>query len=87
MTMPLKNSRPTIQPDRKGRGPTTHQRQSASSARASLNDAVEAVIRCQGCGHSDDCALWLKRVDVATAPPPDHCTNPQLIRRLQEAHG
>lgn len=55
--------------------------------RPALQDAVEAVLRCQGCDHSDECALWLQRTDVATAPPPDHCTNPRLIQRLQEAHG
>ena len=74
--------RPKIQPDH-GRGRVRRHQ----GGRASLNDAVEAVMRCQGCDHSDECALWLKRADVATAPPPDHCTNPRLILRLQEAHG
>ena len=58
-----------------------------TTGRPALQDAVEAVLRCKGCDHSDECALWLQRSDVATAPPPDHCTNTQLLRRLQEAHG
>ena len=75
--------RPPIHTDH-GRG---HMARRHGGSRTSLNDAVEAVLRCQGCDHSDECALWLKRADVATAPPPDHCTNPRLIQRLQEAHG
>ena len=83
MTMNEDTRRQPIQADR-GRGRAVRRQ---NGGRSSLNDAVEAVLRCQGCDHSEECALWLKRADVATAPPPDHCTNPRLIRRLQEAHG
>lgn len=83
MTIKANSQRPPSQSDR-GRGRAGHRQQ---GGRPDLNAAVEAVVRCQGCDHADECALWLKRSDVATAPPPDHCTNPQLIRRLQEAHG
>ena len=65
MTMNEDTRRQPIQADR-GRGRAVR---CQHGGRSSLNDAVEAVLRCQGCDHSEECALWLKRADVATAPP------------------
>lgn len=83
MTMTPDTRRQPIQPDR-ARARAGHRQ---PAARPAIDEAVEAVMRCQGCARHEDCALWLKRADVATAPPPDHCTNPRLLQRLQEAHG
>lgn len=87
MTRKLETQRQTNLSDRGSSRATVRRRGASNPDSDALSDAVEAVMLCKGCAHSEECSLWLKRPDIATAPPPDHCTKPQLIQRLQEAHG
>lgn len=55
--------------------------------RLRFSELEDAVLRCTGCTHPDDCAHWLTTEATKGAATPGYCRNADLFTELKAGPG